>query len=236
MVEEESKTRSIATRISTIRRATGLNQTEFGEKIGVTQGNLSNYEKGKTEPGSRIIQTLLDTFHVQESWWENGLGNMFYTSGSGPLVMNERGLLQTKQLVEKAPDSYVPYYNIDVTMEHLEACFSSSDLVPEGYVYAPHYRGCVMVNIYGDSMSDRITSGSRLYVYPVSGRKYIDYGQIYLVVLDGHRLLKYIQKHPTDESKVILASHNTHYQDWEVDKSDILNLYLVKGFENQQSL
>ncbi|WP_374755904.1 hypothetical protein [Larkinella punicea] len=55
---------------------------------------------------------------------------------------------------------------------------------------------------------------------------------MYLVVLDGYRVLKYIFPH-ADPKKVVLVSQNKTYPDWEVNKEDILHLFLVKGYWNQ---
>lgn len=131
---------------------------------------------------------------------------------------------------------YVPYYDVEITAGRLEELFNESKKPPQGYIYAPHYRDCIACHVKGDSMNDRIFPGSRLYVYYLKSKKYIDFGQVYLVVLEGYRLLKYIDPDPADESRVILRSHNDEqYKNWSVEKADILHLFLVKGYENQNA-
>lgn len=140
------------------------------------------------------------------------------------------------EIPDKDAESYIPYYDVEITAGRIEQIFDEAEEIPEGYIYAPQYRDCIACNVKGDSMYDRIFPGSRLYVYYLKNKKYIDFGHIYLVVLDGYRILKYIDPDPKDESRVVLRSHNREqYKDWTVDKADILHLFLVKGYENQNA-
>lgn len=156
---------------------------------------------------------------------------------SGRLMPAEKAKLFLSQLPEKGAEQYIPYYDVEITAGKIELYFDDVEEMPEGYVYAPQYQGCVMCNVKGNSMYDLIYPGARLYVYQMPDKKYIDFGQIYLVVLSNNlRVLKYIRRHATDDAKITLASHNKEHDSWDVEKADILNLFLVKGYENQTAL
>lgn len=45
--------------VKTIREALGLTQTQLAEKVGVAQGDISNWELGKHRP-SRAARTTLE--------------------------------------------------------------------------------------------------------------------------------------------------------------------------------
>lgn len=61
-------------RIRMIRKDLNMNQTEFGNEIGVTFAALSKYESGKVVPDKSIRLLICQKFNVNESWLETGEG------------------------------------------------------------------------------------------------------------------------------------------------------------------
>ena len=64
-------------RIKQLRKALGLNQTEFGNRIGVKQSTITGYETGSREPLETVLNSICREFNVNESWLRTGEGNMF---------------------------------------------------------------------------------------------------------------------------------------------------------------
>lgn len=64
-------------RIKELRKALGLNQTEFGEKIGIKQGSVAGYESGVRTPLDSVILSMCREFNVNEKWLRTGDGEMF---------------------------------------------------------------------------------------------------------------------------------------------------------------
>lgn len=64
-------------RIKELRKALGLNQTEFGEKIGIKQGSVAGYESGVRTPLDSVILSMCREFNVSEKWLRTGEGEMF---------------------------------------------------------------------------------------------------------------------------------------------------------------
>ena len=50
--------------IKDIRRRNFLNQTQFANKIGVTQGTVSQWENGLTRPNSEQLRSISDAFKI----------------------------------------------------------------------------------------------------------------------------------------------------------------------------
>ena len=67
-------------RIKQIRKAVGLNQTEFGKKISVSQGAVAAYESGSRTPIDAVVRSICNTFSVNETWLRTGQGEMFNTA------------------------------------------------------------------------------------------------------------------------------------------------------------
>jgi transcriptional regulator with XRE-family HTH domain len=63
-------------RIKELRKALGLSQDEFGAKLGVTRGAITNIELNKTEPKPLFIDLICNTFNVNPEWIRTGEGNM----------------------------------------------------------------------------------------------------------------------------------------------------------------
>jgi len=45
-------------KLRAVREAAGLTQTELAEKVGVTQRDISNWERCKREPGVLIVKKM----------------------------------------------------------------------------------------------------------------------------------------------------------------------------------
>ena len=64
-------------RIRLLRKELGLNQTDFGERIGVKQAAISGYESGIRTPLDAVVTSICREFCVNEDWLRNGTGEMF---------------------------------------------------------------------------------------------------------------------------------------------------------------
>ena len=64
-------------RIKRIRKDLNMNQTEFGEAIGVTLAAYSKYETGKVVPDKSIRLLICSKFNVSEAWLETGEGKPY---------------------------------------------------------------------------------------------------------------------------------------------------------------
>ncbi len=67
-------------RIRELRKSLKLTQQEFAERIGSTQNILANYEIGRRNPSSSVINNICKTFNVREEWLRDGEGEMFIAS------------------------------------------------------------------------------------------------------------------------------------------------------------
>lgn len=64
-------------RFRELRKALGLSQDDFGRKLGVTRGVITNIELGKVPPKDLFVSLVCDTFGVNRTWIETGEGEMF---------------------------------------------------------------------------------------------------------------------------------------------------------------
>ena len=64
-------------RIKELRKALGLTQKEFGERIGVKPNTIGTYEIGRNEPIDAVVALICREFDVNEYWLRTGEGEMF---------------------------------------------------------------------------------------------------------------------------------------------------------------
>ena len=67
-------------RIKELRKAIGLTQQEFADRLNLNRGAIANYEIGRNEPINAVISLICREFDVNEEWLRTGKGgpdNMF---------------------------------------------------------------------------------------------------------------------------------------------------------------
>ena len=64
-------------RFKQLRKALGMSQEEFANKLGLTRGAITNIEFGKTEAKPLFVSLVCNTFNVNETWLRTGDGEMF---------------------------------------------------------------------------------------------------------------------------------------------------------------
>lgn len=64
-------------RIRKLRQTLGLSQDEFGRRLGVTRGAVTNIELNKVDPKPLFVDLICREFNVSEAWLRTGEGEMF---------------------------------------------------------------------------------------------------------------------------------------------------------------
>lgn len=64
-------------RIGQLRKSLGLTQKQFGEKIGIQRGTVTNYELGRNIPTETVRLMICKIYGVRREWLETGEGEMF---------------------------------------------------------------------------------------------------------------------------------------------------------------
>lgn len=72
-------------RLRELRKAVGLSQTKFGEKVGVGLGVIRNLEDGLTSPSTAFLDLICRTYGCSIIWLETGEDEMFRE-----MTMNEQ--------------------------------------------------------------------------------------------------------------------------------------------------
>jgi phage repressor protein C with HTH and peptisase S24 domain len=140
------------------------------------------------------------------------------------------------QINHKKPAALIPFYNTDFIAGNAELYYNDETIYPEYYMDVPEFSGSIAFRAFGDSMEPRIKSGNILFgVKRENWNLYLEYGQIYGVTCkDGSRYLKYIRKH-ADSNFLLLKSENPNYDDMDMPKAHIKNIWLINGWIDKRS-
>lgn len=203
-----------------------MSQAEFGRRIGVDPANMSKYLSGKIPVTDRLINKIVVDLGVSKRWLRDGVDIPFAKSRGAEIFDHE----------EKIPVSAgvsVPVYDVDVTAGAmpLERLLTDDRIV--GSVALPQINpDDLIVRVNGDSMEPVIRDGGYIAIRPIKDARIIFWGQIYVVMLDDYRMVKYLHRFPGDDTQVVLRSANKFYDDIEVSRSDIRGLFIVDAVIN----
>lgn len=64
-------------RIKELRKAIGLTQQDFADRIRVKRNTVATYEMGRSIPSDAAISLICREFDVNENWLRTGEGEMF---------------------------------------------------------------------------------------------------------------------------------------------------------------
>ena len=188
----------IIARIKYIMSELGYKQNTLAKKLGVDNSNLSKYLNGHLSISDALLNRLVVNLGVSKEW--------LLTGGDVPYA---------KQAAAGPPTIVAPQ-GIEYS---LEGSINLPDLAGTG---------SRIVRVSGDSMTPVIRNGDMIAVRELSSTRYIVWGQIYVILLDDYRLVKYIRKNP-DAQLVTLHSENPNYDDIDVRRDDIRDLMYVQS-------
>lgn len=211
-------------RFKQIREEQNLTQTEFAEALGI-KNSTADIERGRTKLSGQIVTELLRLYNINPLWLFGYSNQKLLHAGKGDVspkvvtvdINDNENLVMVNQ---KAAAGY-PHNVQDVDWYQQLPAF---DLPLPQYRNAT-YRG---FQIEGDSMMPNFMPEDW-----VLGKATVNMGEatnnkVYVVVLPDAVVVKKLQKLP-DPSKVLLISLNQEYHPFEVQVSDIQELWQVNS-------
>lgn len=83
-------------RVKSIRQKFGLNQEDFGKRIGIGKTSVSKLESGENNPSEQTIMLICREFEINEEWLRTGEGgeeNMFIKASPYEKAYNRFGYI-----------------------------------------------------------------------------------------------------------------------------------------------
>lgn len=230
----EKDNKALIERLRYLIEISRMSQAEFARRIDIDPSNLSKHLSGRLPIGDTLINRIVVETGVARRWLRDGIDTPFAKETTPPAIdFSHTSLIATSAPAVIGEDAGAPVYDIDVTAgcQELSRMFTRERLI--GTVKLPGVNPeSAIVRVSGDSMRPVIINGGYIVIRPFNDLKNIFWGQIYVVVMEDYRMVKFVRRHPDDRTKVILRSANPDYDDMEVERADIRSLYLVETILN----
>lgn len=191
------------------------NNKAFAKTLCKQPNTTSNWTQKGYSVGRGVVSEIVDAFPLIDKDW---------------LLTGEGGMLKGRDAnIETLPAHTIRYWvDVEATAGGVQLF---DDLVSNNHIdiSIPEFRDCTdAVNLYGDSMLPLYKSG-QIIILKEWKESFIDFGNVYLIITkEGNRMVKYLRK-GADNDHWLCTSENEDFDPFEIEKSDILKLFLVKG-------
>lgn len=215
-----------------------VNQKRIGELLGYTnESSFSQVMNGKVRTPDDIFERL-GALNEDVKNFINNTKNKSLAPDSKVNVITPEGKIINNGVSKNRESGLIPFYNADFMAGRSDLFYNDTNDHPDYYLDVPEFSGCIAFRAFGDSMEKIIKSSSILFGYKLDEdwRTYLEYGQIYgITMLNGQRYLKYIRRSEDHENAFLLKSENEKYDDFEVPKNKIKNLWLIQGWIDKRA-
>ena len=202
----------------------GISMKEFELKCNLSTGYVTSMRKGF---GSEKLNNVLTSYpELNRDWLLYGEGEML--KETAPI---NSGSSISQNDIKEGDYSGTLVYDIDATCgtNQRDIFFTQDNII--GSVNLPGInKGSQIVRANGDSMEPRIFDGNMVVIREIHSWEDIFYGQMYLILLDEYRMIKYIRRYePDEENYIILRSENSKYDDIKLHKGKIRKMFIVEN-------
>lgn len=200
----------------------GMSKREFYLACNLSNGFLDKV----SNIGSDKIEKILSAYpEISPEWLVTGNVPMLRSDSKQDIEVVGEGLLDC---AEKQKKGIIRYYDVDASASPIEMFSSGGDIAYKDLI-VPGFEDCeIALNIWGDSMEPKLCKGEMI-ICKLWQESFIEYGFVYLIeTKSGHRMIKYIQSGKSVDA-ISCVSENSFYEPFELKRSEILRLYVVKG-------
>lgn len=196
-----------------------ISVSQFERWSGLSNGYIKNIRKSiSTDKLDGILRAFPD---INRDWLIRGEGDMISESTTDP-----------PQVVQVQPNrNGILVYDVDATCGKNPRDIDFTDDIVIGSIDLPNIsRDCKIIRANGDSMTPKISDGNWIAIREIYDFDDVFYGQIYVVVTNEYRMIKYVRKYEQDEQNYfILRSDNPNYDDITIRKDKIRKMFIVEN-------
>ncbi|WP_165025295.1 XRE family transcriptional regulator [Dysgonomonas sp. ZJ279] len=212
--------KGIGLRIKELREVNKLTQTEFSERIGIKQANLSHIENKGEKISVDIISRIISNFNINIEWLFTGKGVMSKTN-----IDNSSQTLRNKEIANEETRPRIPMDAAagSLTVSSDGITMNNCEQLPVIRAF-PRYDFTIFAR--GESMDPEYHSGDELACIYIRNTSFIQWGRIHVIDTAQGILVKRIFD---GGDSIICKSDNLDYPDFRIHKSEFYNVALVIG-------
>lgn len=198
---------SVADRIMYLVERQKVSRSEFARRLKMDPSNFLKYLSGKLAMPDSVVNRIALDLGVSRAWLRDGTGAPF-DKEQHAATLAAPGPAPAPRRPGGEAGRGVAVYDIDVMAgtQPLDSLFTSDRII--GRIDLPQLNpDSFIVRVSGDSMEPVVRNGAYVNIRPVNPRGVIFWGQIYVVVLEQYRMVKYVRR-DSDPAQVLLHSAN----------------------------
>lgn len=200
----------------------GIEKSVFERMAGLSNGFV---DKVTDNIRSKSLAAIANAYpQLNMDWIKTG-------EGSPIIPIQDKAIQVYSSDIKEGVYAGTLVYDVDATCgtEVRDIDFTDDNII--GSVDLPEIsKSSKIIRANGDSMEPKIYDGSRIVIREIMNWSDIFYGQIYLIVMDEYRMIKYIRRYEQDEDNyIILRSENKEYDDIKLNKKKIRKLFIVEN-------
>jgi len=221
---------TLSQRIKNLRKELGLNQTEFAQRIGITQTSLSQIEGEKNGISYDVYKAIVSEFAVDPMWLMDGVGSMFNLSDRAESKASKLGALPLVVQIDSDEEENIVMVDKKAAAGYLQHQQDPEFIANLPSFRLPGYSGKTFraFEIMGDSMLPGINPKDMIVASYVESLNEIKNGSVYIVVThDGSIVAKRVTALGNDLFE--LKSDNTFYEPYAVKAEDIGQIWKAES-------
>jgi transcriptional regulator with XRE-family HTH domain len=197
-IHMETFDEKIGEKIKIYRKDNSLSMEKFAEMVNVPKDRLYKWEKGVTPYHTAEVDNVLN-----------------FINGIIP------------------KDTTLPFTPVGIPVYDVEFSLGFTDIIKNnpnvsGYITLAEFKGCdAIVRAKGESMAKYINNNDWIGIKRIYDFDVLNYGNPYGIVTKEMNMIKYLKKGKKEDT-YLLKCENENYDDFEIAKNKILELYLIK--------
>lgn len=208
--------------VKQLRKEMQLSQTQFANKINLSQGALSQIENGYSSLSMESLKKISDAFNVNCNWLVKGNGEMFQN--------NEPKVLKYHLIADNHGHNLIPLVRNEARAGYLENHFDRKYLQTLDVYKIPGYEkgDYRLFELEGDSMIPtfyprEVVIGERI------AQDKLENGHLVVLISKEGIVAKRIYPNSDKKGNYLLKSDNITYKSYSISKKDILETWAIKG-------
>lgn len=193
---------------------------EIAENTTLTEPGVRKILDGKTlKPQQTTLNAIWE--YIQNKYQTN---NVTKAPNNILIDYDNNGIIIHKA---KVSDEMVPIINAEFTGGSMMEALNNQDAKVVGYVLLDIFKGSDFIAICrNDSLAPEINPGDWIGLKRILERDFFNYGSFYAFTTSDYDLVKQIKK-SKDDKKIKLISINPKYEEFEIKKEAIIDLFII---------
>lgn len=236
MLEKKVFANTLQGRVSNVlfilRKEYEIPYAEVARKLGQSKEHISRMANGKVNLTANHAYEIANKFpEVNLDFMLNGEGPMFHLE---PLTVQDPKSNYITAKSKQLPKT-LAIYDLDVQAGTMPLFDDVSKDPIESISFLGSEQCDFAVKVHGESMTGKIANGGIVAVKEINDLEIIPFGHIFLIFTSDLRMVKYIRKSKVSKDHIRLCSHNPDFEDFDIHRSKIIRLFIVKKILNDES-